>query len=176
MLTVRSSPTTRLFLRSCLIAGLLGLVACYPTYNWRELSVADGLAVLAFPGKVETAQRDIELAGIPVTFVLSGTEVKNTVFSVGHARLPGKTTETERVAVKRALVDSLASGMSQNAPEQAYQGEVFRLEAQVSDRSLVMFARVLVHYDVAMRVVASGPPQELTDELAGEFMRSLKLR
>jgi hypothetical protein len=39
-----------------------------------------------------------------------------------------------------------------------------------------MFAKVLVHYDVAMRVVASGPPQELTDELAGEFMRSLKLR
>lgn len=166
----------RLFVRSCVLGCLLWLAACYPTYNWRELPVADGLATLAFPAKADTAKRNIELAGMPVTFVLTSADVNDVVFSVGWAQLPTQSTPEQRVAAQRALTDSLAASIGQPAPSRAYEAEVFRLESSRDGRSLAIVARVLVHYDIVMRVVASGPPDVLTEDLAQEFMRSLKLR
>jgi len=159
-----------------LLATALALSACYPTYNWRELPVADGLATLAFPAKVDTAKRDIELAGMPVTFVLTKSKANDTVFSIGWAQLPLQSAPDQRVAAQKALVDSLASSMKQDAPPEAYAGQTFRVETSSADQSLAMVARVLLRYDVVMRVVASGPPDKLTDEVAQEFMRSLRLR
>ena len=162
--------------RFSLLAGLLLLTACYPTYNWREIPVADGLAILAFPAKVDTAKRNVELAGMPVTFVLTSADVNDVVFSIGWAQLPAQSTSEQRQAAQRTLVDTLATSVGQAAPATAMQSEVFRLETNRDGKSLAMVARVLVHYDIVMRVVASGPPDVLTEELAGEFMRSLKLR
>lgn len=162
--------------RLAILASALLLAACYPTYNWRELPVADGLATLAFPAKVDTAKRDIELAGIPVTFVLTSADANDVVFSIGWAQLPLQTTVEQRLAAQRSLVDSLAASMGQPAPAQAYEAQAFRLQSTRDGRSLALAARVLVHYDIVMRVVASGPPDVLTEELATEFMRSLTLR
>lgn len=164
------------FKRLCVLASLLLLSACYPTYNWRELPVADGLARLAFPAKVDTAKRDIELAGMPVTFVLTSTDVNDVVFSIGWAQLPAQSTNEQRQGAANVLVDSLAASMGEPAPPAAYEAEVFRLQSSRDGKSLTMVARVLVHYDIVMRVVTSGPPDVLTDELATEFMRSLKLQ
>jgi hypothetical protein len=162
------------------LLGLIGLtmvlVACYPTYNWREVPLANGLAVMAFPGKVESAARELELAGVNVNFVLSGTEVKDTIFSFGYAQLPAAISQAERTAVQRALVDSLALSTGQTPPPEAYAGEAFKLETHANGRSMTLFARALVHHDVAMRVLAWGPSEALTDELGQEFMRSLRLR
>lgn len=168
--------TSLVMKRFGLLVCLLLLTACYPTYNWRELPVADGLATLAFPAKVDTAKRDIELAGMPVTFVLTTAEVNEVVFSIGWAQLPAQSTPEQRKAAQRTLVDSLAASMSKPAPASAYEADVFRLETSRDGRALAMVARVLVHYDIVMRVVVSGPPDELTQDLAQEFMRSLKLR
>lgn len=155
---------------------MLLLCACYPTYNWRELPVADGLATLAFPGKVDTVKRDIELAGMPVTFVLTTTEVNDTVFSIGWAQLPTQSTDEQRQAAQTSLVNSLAATMDQPAPDIAMTGEMFRLETTRDGDTLAMVARVLVHYDVAMRVVATGPPDLLTEEVSQNFIRSLELK
>lgn len=162
--------------RAGVLASLFLLVACYPTYNWREIPVADGLATLAFPAKVDTAKRNLDLAGMPVTFVLTSADVNDVVFSIGWAQLPTQSTAKQRQSAQRALVDSLAASMGQAAPAQAYEAEVFRLQTDRDGRALALVARVLVQYDIVMRLVASGPPEVLTEELATEFMRSLKLR
>ncbi|MCD8505234.1 MAG: hypothetical protein LRY53_03180 [Burkholderiaceae bacterium] len=162
--------------RLFVLASVLLLAACYPTYNWRELPVADGLATLAFPAKVDTAKRQIDLAGMPVTFVLTSTDVNDVVFSIGWAQLPMQSTPEQREAAKQSLVDSLAASIGKSPPDSAYNAEVFRLENNRDGKSLALVAKVLVHYDIVMRVVASGPPDVLTDGLANEFMRSLKLR
>ena len=172
----RSLFSAVFFKRLSLLVGVLLLSACYPTYNWRELPVADGLATLAFPDKVNTVKRDIELAGMPVTFVLTSTEVNDTVFSIGWAQLPMQSTPEQRVAAQQALVDSLAASMGQAAPPIAMSGEMFRMQTQRDGQALDMVARVLVHYDVAMRVVATGHPDLLTQEVSQAFMRSLKLK
>lgn len=154
----------------------LVVAACYPRYNWRELPVADGLAVLAFPARTDVAQREVVLAGLRVNFVLTSAKVDDSLFSFGYAQLPLESTPPAREAARQALIDSLAKGMGQVAPDSAKEGAVFKLESAQGESPLVVFARVVLHYDVVMRVVASGPPGELTDEIARDFMRSLVLR
>ena len=152
------------------------LAACYPRYNWRELPVADGLAVLAFPARIDVAQREVVLAGLKVSFELTSAKVDDSLFSFGYAQLPPESALPAREAARQALIDSLAKGMGQEAPASAQEGTVFKLESLQGESPLVVFARVLLHRDVVMRVVASGPPEELTEEIAREFMRSLVLR
>lgn len=138
--------------------------------------MADGLAVVAFPARPDVAQRPVEVAGQRLDFVLTSSKVDNTLFSFGYARLPADSDVAAREAVRQAMVDSLASGMGQPAPAMAQDGSAFRLVSLDGRAPLVVFARVLLHHDVVMRLVASGPPQELTDALGAEFMRSLALR
>lgn len=156
---------------------LVGLLAgCYPKYNWREMPVADGLAVVAFPARVDTAEREIELAGMKVTFVMTSATVDQTVFSFGYAQLPLESTPEERVQAQQAMIKSLESGMSQSVGEQALAGETFVLRRQAGDTELVMHAKVVLYHDVVMQQIVAGPPEELSQELADEFMRSLAMR
>lgn len=152
------------------------LAGCYPKYNWRELPVADGLAVVAFPARVDTAEREIELAGMKVTFVLTSATVDQTVFSFGYAQLPLQSTAQERLQAQQAMIKSLEAGMSQPIGEQALAGEAFMLRRQAGDTELVMHAKVILYHDVVMQQIVAGPPAQLNQELADEFMRSLTMR
>lgn len=170
------SFVNRALLWALILTGVMALQACYPTYNWRTLSLADGAVELAFPARVDTATRQVDLAGVKVKFSLTSAEARDTLFSMGYATLPDSGTAMQTKAVQKALVDSLAASMGQSAPETAYAGDVFRIESDARGKPLAMVARVLIHRNLAIRVVASGPPELLTDAVAQEFMRSLKLR
>jgi len=165
-----------------LLGGLFLLVlvgvlsACYPKYNWRELSVADGLAVAAFPARADTAQREIVLNDMPLTFVLTSATIDKTVFSVGYSQLPMDSTPAQRQEAQRAMATSLASAMGQPVPDEALAGEAFVLNSPEAQTPLVMHARVVLYYDVVIRQIAAGPRDELTPEIAQEFMRSFKIR
>ena len=165
-----------------LIGGLFLLIlvgvlsACYPKYNWRELSVADGLAVAAFPARPDTAQREIVLNDMKLTFELTSATIDKTVFSIGYSQLPMESTPAQRQEAQRAMVSSLASAMSQPVPDEAFAGEAFVLRSPDASPPLVMHARVVLYYDVVIRQIAAGPINELTSDIAQEFMRSFKIR
>lgn len=176
LVNVSHRLVSRHFIAIMIASMAMVLVGCYPRYNWRELPVADGLAVVAFPARADVAQRDVEIAGQRLTFVLTSAKVDNTLFSFGYAQLPAGSTPAVREAVRQAMVDSLAAGMGKPPPASAQDGAVFQLVSANDRAPLVVFARVVLHHDVVMRLVASGPPQELTPTLGNEFMRSLALR
>ena len=73
------------------------------------------------------------------------------------------------------LVTSLAANGGE-PPEGANQGDVFELETNVAGQPSRLVARVLVHRDILIEVVASGPKSALALEQAHDFMRSLVLR
>ncbi len=157
-----------------ILVGVLS--ACYPKYNWRELSVADGLAVVAFPARPDTAQREIVLNDMKLMFELTSATIDKTVFSVGYSQLPMNSTPAQRQEAQRAMITSLASAMGQPMPDEAFAGEVFVLKSPEASTPLVMHARVVLYYDVVIRQIAAGPIDELTSEIAQEFMRSFKIR
>ena len=54
------------------------------------MPVADGLAVVAFPARVDTAEREIELAGMKVTFVMTSATVIKLSFHLVTRNYPLK--------------------------------------------------------------------------------------
>lgn len=152
------------------------LLGCTPEFNWRELSVAQDRATLAFPSKVQTEQRQIQIDGRTLDFSLSAASVGPAVFAVGFAALPENIGETEQLSMKRALLMSLFASSGKTPTQAALDGHVFELEMLVAKQPSLLMARVLVHRGMLMQVVASGPRQSLPREQALEFMQSLVLK
>lgn len=160
-----------------LCAGLAALLlgACTPEYNWRETIVADGNAQVAFPARIRTEERPMSFDGVQLTFSLTSASVGDAVFAVGYAKLPPDANEEfSRSLVRRTVMSLAASGGEPS--DAAFAGEVFQLDTQVAGQASRLVARVLVHRDTLIEVVASGPKAALAPEQAGDFMRSLVLR
>ena len=67
-----------------LAAALLG--ACSPTFNWREVPVADEGLVALLPCKPDRATRSLPLgAGASITVDMTGCEAGGATFAVAHA-------------------------------------------------------------------------------------------
>lgn len=157
------------------VLAMIALCACTPEYNWRETEVADGNAQIAFPAQVRTEARPLDVDGARMTFSLTSASVGPAVFAVGYAKLPAGASEDFGKSLVRRLVTSLAANGGE-PPESANQGDVFELETTVAGQPSRLVARVLVHRDVLIEVVASGPKSALALEQARDFMRSLVLR
>jgi hypothetical protein len=108
--------------------------------------------------------------------VLTSTMVDQTVFSVGYAQLPIDSTLAQRQQTQQEMASALAKAMGLPVPDKALAGEPFVLESPAAATPLIMYARVVLHHDVVMRQIVAGPPNELSAEIAQEFIRSLKLR
>lgn len=156
--------------------AFLWLAGCTPEYNWREWTVADGRAVIMFPSRIQTEQRQIEVEGVTTTFSLTSSSVGESVFSVGFIALPESLNETQRAALLNKVVSALAARAGKSTPEKALTGEAFTFEMVVAGKPSLMMARVLEHRGMLLQVVASGPKQSLAKENALEFVRSLRLK
>ena len=154
---------------------LVFLVGCTPEYNWREVEVADGRAKLAFPARVQTDQRAVNLGGNNQSFYLTSASVNDAVFAVGFMKIPDNMSVTDSRQLVRDLVNSLAARTGKRPPDDAYESRVFELDAVVAGRPSRLVGRVLVHRGMLIQVVASGPTSALSQEHANEFMRSLRL-
>jgi len=156
--------------------GLLGLVGCTPEYNWREVTVADDRAVVAFPSRVQTERRTIQVDGIELVFSLTSAAVDQSVFSVGYASLNSELDSAQTARLVRAFATALAARVGQPLAPQVLNGDVFELESMVAGQASRLLGRVLLHRGMLIQVVVSGPKKSLSKENAAEFMRSLVLR
>jgi hypothetical protein len=158
------------------VLALWALGGCTPAYNWREWTVADGRAVIMFPARIQTEQRQIDLEGVATIFSLTSASVGEAVFSVGFTPLSDALTEAQRAALLKKVVSALAARAGKSPPENALKGESFTFEMVVAGKPSLMMARVLEHRGMLLQVVASGPKQSLANENALEFVRSLRLK
>ena len=163
-----------------LLALLVSLAGCTPEYNWRELTVAEDRAVIAFPSRVQTEQRPLVLDGRELKFSLTASSVGTSVFAVGYAALPADLPAGASQQLTKAVIESLTGRAVSPAPpeliDRALKGEVFELQTSVAQQPSWLMARVLVHQGMLLQVVVSGPKKELSKETAQEFMRSLVLK
>ncbi len=152
------------------------LMGCTPDYNWRELSVADDRAMIAFPARVQTELRTIQFDQMKLDFSLTAANVGPAVFAVGYAALPPEVNPMQTQALVQGVVMSLFARGGQEATPSALKGEMFELQTTVAKQASWMMARVIVHRGMLIQVVVSGPKDALPREQAVEFMRSLVLK
>jgi hypothetical protein len=71
-----------------LVLGLAGLVACNPTFNWREVRSDHSSLVALLPCKPDRGTRTVPLAGRPVELQMVGCESGGATFAIARAELP----------------------------------------------------------------------------------------
>lgn len=69
-------------------ALLLGLAACTPTLNWRELRLPPTSALALLPCKPDQVKRSVPLGGEPTELTVAGCETGGATFAVMVAKLP----------------------------------------------------------------------------------------
>ncbi|WP_431274383.1 hypothetical protein ACQ858_20500 [Variovorax ureilyticus] len=72
--------------RAVLAAGTAVLVACSPTFNWREVPVGDAGVIALLPCRPERATRDLPLGGGSIPVDMAGCKAGDATFAVAHAR------------------------------------------------------------------------------------------
>lgn len=77
-------PTKRLMAPVFLAASLL-LMACTPTFNWREARPAGTGLTLLLPCKPDQAQRSVPLGGQPTELAMLGCDAGDATFALGVA-------------------------------------------------------------------------------------------
>jgi len=160
-------------------AALLVAGGCTPSYNWRELVVADGYVQAAFPAKVETETRTISLGGLSLPFTLTTAQVDRAMFAVGSAPLPEAlaTDPAARQALGQALMQSLYVNMGAAVPETLPSfGDEILARGRAGQEPAWLLARVWVTDTMLIDAVAAGTEQDLPVERAQEFVRAVQLK
>ena len=153
------------------------LAACYPEYNWREVSVAEGRAQALFPARVHTQARQFEWEGGTRAFTLSSATVGKAVYASGHMLLSAD--ELRDPAVLRQwqerLVQSLYANYQAAVPAVLPgPGQDILIESQRAGEPVRLVGRVQVIGDALVEIVAAGPKEALPMDRAREFVASLK--
>ena len=79
------SRSTRRTLRAA-AAAAAALVACSPTFNWREVPVGDAGVTALLPCKPDRATRDLPLGAESIQVDMAGCSAGGATFAVAHAR------------------------------------------------------------------------------------------
>lgn len=168
-------PRVRLLQMLCAVALL---AACSPSYNWREMVVADGHATAAFPARVQTETRTITLNGETLSFTLTSAQVEKAMFAIGSAPLPEEIARdpVAREALGQAVMRSLYVNLGAQAPPSLPDfGDEIVARGRMGQQAGWLMARVWVTDTMLIDAVAAGTDQDLPLERAQEFVRSVKL-
>ena len=165
-------------LRLCCSVLLLA-AGCTPSYNWREMVVADGYVQAAFPAKVETETRTISLGGQALAFTLTTAQVDQAMFAVGSAPLPEAIAKDRaaREALGQALMRSLYVNIGAPVPSPLPNfGDEIVARGRAGQQPAWLMARVWVTDTMLIDAVAAGTDPSLPVDQAQEFVRAVKLK
>lgn len=82
------SPSGRWGVRAVGLGCLLTLVACNPTFNWRQVRLADFDLRVMLPCKPQSAQRTVGVEGLSADLHMLSCDAGGVTFAVSALRLP----------------------------------------------------------------------------------------
>jgi len=107
-------------LRFVFLAAILGLAACSPTFNWREVR-ADSIALKAMlPCKPDKATRAVPMAGRQVELKVLGCEAGGAAFAVFAGDIVDPLRAGEVLAQWRAVTLANLGSAAANAQERPF--------------------------------------------------------
>lgn len=84
------------------------VLACTPTYDWRDLQVSDAPAQAVFPCRPDRFSRAVALAGTAVRMQLASCTAAGTTFGLSHVRLADASqVDAALQALRRAATDNI---------------------------------------------------------------------
>jgi hypothetical protein len=164
---------------------LIGLVAaifiastgCSPNFNWREVQGTDPSYTVLLPAKPSSHSRAIDLDGLTVMMTMTAAEIDDINFAVASIRVDD---ELQRHAalltMQKAMLQNIHGDVAQQKVIALKDGtamtEIHATGKTSTGRPLRLFARFGAHSHDVFQVVALGPSDKLTSEIADTFLSS----
>ena len=168
--------TTRVL---CVLAAILALAACNPTYNWRDYTNQEAGYRVTFPAKPSSATRTIDLDGMQVSMTMTAAEVEGATFAVGAAEAPDAGRARAALgAMKLALLRNIGAPL----PAQAADGAAVTATATEVDASGAGQGRpmrLVGHFEARgkrfYQVIVIGRDKTVPPEQIEQFLTSFTL-
>lgn len=172
---------------ACAVLACAALVACDPTFNWRDYASQDAPFRVMFPAKPSTHTRTVDLDGMKVDMTMTAAQVDGTMFAVGTALAPdADQAEAALAAMKTALVKNIGATFkseksgkaSAMAGARTARSAAIDIEASGMQNGTPM--RLVGHFESRdkrfYQVVVMGKEKDVTQENVEQFMSSFKLQ
>jgi hypothetical protein len=172
------------FFLSALAASLL--IACSPTYNWRDYSSQDAPFRVMFPDKPTVHKRAIDIDGMPVEMTMTAVDVNGTTFAVGSAEAPDAAkAQAALAAMKTALVRNIGATVTKEKSSAAAatsattstQSASLDVEATGVQNGTPM--KLIGHFESRNKrfyqVIVMGKAKAMSAEQTDQFLSSFKL-
>lgn len=168
----------------------LGITACTPKFDWREIRNADAPFIATFPGKPATHSRDIELDGIKVKLHMTAADVNQISFAIAYAKIENNDKNLQAQQQQRAL-SAMQAGMLKNIQGTIIQASaltgtsssnnfspkntITAIGKKQNGQAVKMLARFTQHGPWIMQIVMIGEEKSFTPDIADMFFDSIKL-
>lgn len=172
------------FLLPALAAGLL--MACSPTYNWRDYSSQDAPFRVMFPDKPTVHKRSIDIGGMPVEMTMTAVDVNGTTFAVGSAEAPDAAqAQAALAAMQTALIRNIGATVTKQKSSAAaavsgangMQAASLDIEAIGVHNGTPM--KLIGHFESRNKrfyqVIVMGKANAMSSEQIDQFMSSFKV-
>ncbi len=154
---------------------LLGLAACDPKYNWREIPGKDAPFTVLLPAKPATLSRPVDLAGHTYTMSMTAAEVDHVSFAVASVLCADAKQAHEALNAMQAAMVNNINGKVKSLPSA---GDAIDIEAsgsaQPGSEPLLLVGHFVVSGNRAWQVIVLGPEKEVAREQVTTFISSFK--
>lgn len=164
-----------------LAIGLLGLGACSPKFDWREVRGDDASFSVMLPAKPARLSREIDLGGTRVNMTMTAAEVDGITFAVGNATLPDAAAATKALlAMKTALVRNINGSIEREASAAPGAPPAIELEALGTTPAAGgkpaprLIARLVARDARVYQVLVVGPADKIPRDQVDTFLTSFQ--
>lgn len=163
--------------RVLLLAAMAVLAGCSPEYNWRQVSVADGMAQVLMPAKPQSRQEAVPLGGYSVDFTLTTSTVGDATFAVGYAALPPDliSDPDAKSQLSRAIVGSFYQNLNVPPPaDLPALDQVFDIQGNPGGTPLRLKAKILWTGKALLEGMVVASTDSFPEQQADEFLATVK--
>jgi hypothetical protein len=161
------------------IALTLGLSACSPRFDWREVRGTDAPFTVLMPAKPSTQARPVNIGGTTVTMTMTAADVNGLTFAVGSAEFADAAQAAAALdAMKTALVRNIGGTIlhEQAASAAPPPAASIRVDAigPGGNRQQHLFARLLARDRRVYQVLVVGAEKAIERDAVDMFLDSFK--
>ncbi len=159
-----------------MLAGLL--LGCTPSYNWREVTVAEGAVKAFFPDRPLAQQRPMNYSGHDLLFTLTTATVEEAVFAVGYAPLPEPLRSRPEQARELALsvIGSLYRNLGVAEPSELPEdGVPFVIDGVSPQGRVRMKAVIWLTQHALIEGIVTADQASFPEQQAEQFLQGLEV-
>ena len=175
--TIRAMRVNKSLLIGLLATIVFTSTGCSPNFNWREVQGTEPSYTVLLPAKPSSHSRTIDLDGLTVTMLMTAAETDDINFAVASIKVDDDSQRhAALLAIQKAMLQNIHGEVAQQKMITLKDGttmtEIHAMGKTSIGRSLNLFARFGEHGHDVFQVVALGPSDKLTSEIADTFLSS----